>query len=528
MAYETERRRIGRRPMIIVDLELDTGTERFSTISGPVGMNVLPIISSVSLTPTRLRPGKGLGDLATISISIEDFKYGPAGHYISKLVASNPYYNERVMRVWVGYYSPNGFSMDDFSERLYFIDEINGPDGNGKWTITGKGALKSLYDSGSMVPPVTKGVTTATIGASYTGPLDITDVSGFESSGIVWLADECARYSGVSGTSITLTDRGIYGTAAVLHDPGTAARMGVDLGGMNVVDAIDKIVTEYGRVDPAYIPSADWALERDDFLPLYILSGPLRDPQKVADVVNKLATMASLNIWWDEIGQQVRLNAYGSQIISDFTITDKKILSNASGTSVRRDLKDRLTQVWYSNGKIDHSKDSKSTNFRDVYVAANLILEGPAFYGSPAVLEIKGDFITSSAVAAAVSGRMLGRRKHGRTTISFSMDAKDAAISTGDIGFFISDLIQQGKDDPSPGSPKRLQVIITSVSEEDGHSYKYEAEVFRSSGSMRYCLIAPTATVDYSDATDEVRLKYGFISNNDPAMPNGDDPYVIA
>lgn len=526
MSYASERARIGRQPMRIVELALDTGTETFCDLTTPSGQAMLPIIRSINLAPTRLKPGEGLGDRGTVRVVLEDFPYGATGTYLGKLIADNPYYLDRVMTIKVGYLAASGFDINDFGTRTYFIDAIDGPDEKGHVTITARDALKNLYDSGAKVPAVTRGALTAGISSSFTGLVDVGDVDGYPSSGYAIIDDEVVAYSSISGTQLDISARAQFGTTATSHDADAPARAVYAFDDVNPVDEIESLMTGFGNIDAGYIPSATWALEKADYFELYTLRGVVLEPTPVREVINKICRYCSINLWWDERDQEVKLKAYGPQLASDFYITDDNLL-DGERARVTRDLDSRASQIWYFHGKRDASQGDDQKNFAEIHIDADLSLEGPTKYGKAAVKVITAGFVSSTTVAAGVSSRLLERLKDGTTKIQFSLDAKDSDIWTGSIGTLETDLIQQSASDPNPGAPKPIQIIVTSVTEEDGHVYTYEAQLFKAEPPLRYARIGPGTLADYTLESPDNHNKYAFISNGTPEMSNGDSAYYI-
>ena len=164
MTLATERAKIGRKPITLVECDLDkctlsygvapctaslaagfecyntrktcqdpanytlgTKTYRFAENKGnlPADMGAIPCVKNVSLTPTRIDPAKGLGYLASVTVEMIDMphhdrgidpyistrSFSPRGSFFGKLNARNPYYKGRTLRVMSGYISERDYKL---------------------------------------------------------------------------------------------------------------------------------------------------------------------------------------------------------------------------------------------------------------------------------------------------------------------------------------------------------------------------------------------------------------------------------
>ncbi len=104
-------------------------TYRFCSTSGgkvPVGLDAIPCLVGINITPAVIDAGKGLGLRASCEITLRDFPHSDIridpyvdgrtyipinqGSFFGKFKARNPYYNGRVMRVYSGYLADDGSS----------------------------------------------------------------------------------------------------------------------------------------------------------------------------------------------------------------------------------------------------------------------------------------------------------------------------------------------------------------------------------------------------------------------------------
>ena len=198
---------------------LETKTFRFcSPIAGiSRAYDAIPSIRGIDLRPTKLDPGRSVGKRAKATITFQDHShhdrgidkyalerpdgtagtpvYTPAdqGSFFGKLYARNPHYVGRIMRIMTGFlpwdHDEDPDNQASASEatveanlltRTYVIDQWNGPDASGKFTIIGKDLLKIAEDSRAECPIRNAGVLAANIppgvqGAEYDGAADDLD-----------------------------------------------------------------------------------------------------------------------------------------------------------------------------------------------------------------------------------------------------------------------------------------------------------------------------------------------------------------
>lgn len=121
--------------------------------NSPIGEGIYPTIKSIDTTPVKATPLKGLGYRGKVTIKMVDFPLDN-GTYFGRLIGSNPYYLDRPLKLYDGFWS-EGDNFDlaaDFQEKLYFIKSIDGPSDKGVVTVEAVDILSKL-DSDQAIAP---------------------------------------------------------------------------------------------------------------------------------------------------------------------------------------------------------------------------------------------------------------------------------------------------------------------------------------------------------------------------------------
>jgi hypothetical protein len=317
--YGELRVKVGRKPITIVELELDacantfgvapctavgsgdakcfntfgtckdtpnysktTKTYRFCSNSAllPVGQNFFPCIEDVDIAATQLNP-KGISVNASVTVTMRDFPdhdrgidpyvsgrtYNPMaqGTFFGKLRARNQFMRNRVIRVNTGYVDADRTVVTQ--TRTYFIDRIEGPDANGMVKLIGKGIIAFGLDDKITVPlPTTASLASAITNTTYTGPITLQPAgvgATFPAgAGRIVIENEAMQYSSRVGDVLTISVRGDSSPAAA-HAVNTAVQQVYNFtaGAKTVVQTLYDVIVNYGQVDAAYIDILDWQAE---------------------------------------------------------------------------------------------------------------------------------------------------------------------------------------------------------------------------------------------------------------------------
>jgi hypothetical protein len=299
------------------NFNLTTKTYRFCSPNGgkvPRGLDAIPCLRSISITPAEITAGKGLGLRAACAITMQDFPHSDIridpyvsertyipinrGTYFGKLKARNPFYNGRIMRVYSGYLEQDGsFNAANFEVRTYVIEQWDGIDTNGITKITAKDILKLASDDRAVAPKasigkITLDMTTSTTSVNLT-PTGIG--SDYGSSGYVRIGSEVMAFTR-SGDTLTLT-RAQKGTTASTHQQGDTVQLCYQVVGQTAQNIVYDLLVNYAFVDPAFIDKSAWDAEQVGYLPR-LYNTLITTPTGVSKLLTELTEQVGFFLFW--------------------------------------------------------------------------------------------------------------------------------------------------------------------------------------------------------------------------------------
>lgn len=578
MSLATERKRDGREPFILVEWDLDycslsygnspctavlgvtgsdkcyntrnidadcqdipnyassTKTYKFCSLRAnhPQGLDYAPCVESVStVVDGEITPGKGMGRRISRRIVFQDLPYHDRlpdkywdersydaeslGTLLGKLSVRNVYSIEgSIIRVKEGYLT-QPFDSATFETRTYVVDKIEF--NNNKITMTVTDFLRladnnkvkcPALSTGSLLSDLTSGGSTLTL-----NPVGIGN-SEYSSSGRIRINDELIDFTRSSDV-MTLT-RPVGGTSADDHSAEDTVQECYVKTLENAIDIVYELLNTYVGIDASYLPLAtDWEVERERWLSSANASGTVSEPTGVFDLLEELCLEFNFNVWWDDRNQKMTLKAntplFGN-IIPD-TLTEKY---NFTDIKVKDQPKDRLTQVWVLWNPRNLVELDENKNYANWYI--NPITEN--LYNTENIRIIRSRWITIEGQASGLAGRQLNRFKRAPKRITFTMDAKDAALLVGDTKILDSKEIL---DVTGANEQHRAQIVAITEMKSGG---EFSVTALSSYFSQRYGTITQSGVVDYSSATDDQKALGCYISEAGGANFNdGTEPYRI-
>lgn len=510
-----------------------TKTYRFCSPNGarvPYGLDAIPCLKSINITPAEITAGQGLGLRAACSVSFQDFPhsdiridpyvtertYKPIerGTFFGKLKARNPYYNGRIMRVYNGYLNDDGsFDVDNFERRTFVIEQWNGIDPNGITQITGKDILKLASDERAVCPSpsvgkITLDMTTGTTSINLT-PTGVG--SDYDASGYVRIGQEVMSYTR-SGDTLTIV-RGQKGTIAATHRQGDTVQLCKQYAGETSQDIVYDLLVNFANVDTVFINKPNWDAEQVAYLPR-LYNTLITTPTGISKLLSELSEQVGFFLFWDEVDELIKFQTIRPNSPSE-TVKQLSSEYNLIADSLKTVdiVSDRVNEVWVYYGIIDHAKNlTDDANYSNLYIASNVGDQSAVRNNDIRIKKIVTRWISDRAAAIELGQRYLERFALSPIQADFMLDAKDSSIKLCDFVELTSKQ-NQGFD----GSPVAiLMQVVKRLERQTGTTWAFTARQFAFGGAT---FVNRVIYIDggYADELFDLNLKSAHDRRYDPA-----------
>lgn len=527
-------------------------TLRFTDVQGAPDPFAIPSVVDVTTAPTVINPGGGgarsgpLGQRASVAITFQDhpdtdsqtdpyydvgsqassnaLTWRERGTFWTKWLARNPYHVNRIVRIRTGYI---GQALPEFVTRTYLIDRIDGPDPSGRVVLRAKDMLRLADDNKATMPEISPGMliddVPASGGASY---LRVTGAA----AGHYWrlplnvrVGREVFSISSITTINaneirLNISARGQYNTEQKAHRAGDRVQMcytAVDL----PINHVVAILLSQAGVSFAYMDTAKWLAERNEWLSAFNVSGIVTEPTGIRQLLAELSEQCQFLLWWDERQQQVRFEAL--KPLDGLAVARLTDAENIVADSVRSraDPRSRASQVWVFYGLEDPTaRLDDDNNYQRILVHADLDAESESQYGEPVIYKIHSRWITTEAHALNTATRTLNRRRDPPRTITVDVDAKDRDLWTGDV----VDMTHRGIVNIHGDPAQRRYQIISAEDVEPGHRIRYELESYEFELGVRSAFWQADNAPAYADATPTEKARGAWWAEADGTV--GGDP----
>lgn len=463
-------------------------TYRFSEPSAllPVGLQTIPLLRSVSFAAQQITPGKGLGVRGSVSIQLDDAPWTDvdidpyvtdratpsAGTFWGRLRARNPYYEGRPLRILSGYIT-SPFTWDAFQTRAYIIDSLSAVLKSDEAQIVGKDILKLADDKKALFPRPSTGTLSAGISDSATtltaAPAGVGN-DEYPASGKIAISGEIMSFTR-SGDTFTVT-RAQDNTEAAAHDADDTIQLVGEFSSAEIQDVIYDLLTDYAGIDTAYIDKPAWDTERDTYLTgVWNLTQP--EPVGVNTLLAELTEQGNCRIWWDEIEQQIRFRAIRPLDAALPVYTDDEHFL-AGTVDLRDDPKQRISSVLvYFGRRSPAEKLDDLKNYAVRYLQADPDAAGANQYGSAVAKKIYSRWFrpTSLGRVQDLADALLMTLRDPPRILSFAMDPRHD-LRVGAIFRARTRYLQS-----TSGAAEELAFeVIEAQEEKAGHVIRYRAQ----------------------------------------------------
>lgn len=509
-----------------------------STNSG----SAIPCIEKIDFAPVKITPGKGLGYRANIAITCLDFPhhdidYDPyvanrnyiatdQGTFWSKLLARNPHFTGRRISLFE-LYTDDTRDANQYKQRDYIIDRIEGPDKSGKIKIIAKDMLALAESLKAECPTASVGTLSADLASGTTSTFSLNTGEGSpypSGEHVVRINSELIRITSRTSDTFTIAERGYGGTTADDHSADDTVQLCYwRQGGSG--DKVDLVLADllenYAGIDASYIDSTTWAAERTEWINGYQLETIISTPTPVQNLLDEICVETNVNIWWSDLDQDIKFKVEAPTFGALSQINDADLLEKS--TEVISGYKERISQIQIYYNVRNWTEDRTAKNYKNLKVSIDSDSESANGYNQKAIKKIFCRWLQNETFVAEVASRFLSRFKREMYTVRGYLDYKDYDFMVGQHFELNTNLIQN-----YDGSTKSVEFQMLSMQPENqAQRIKFEALQF-SYEAARRAAIGPTGLADYLSATGSELLAYSWIcSSTGFNMSDGGDPWVI-
>jgi hypothetical protein len=518
------------------------------TDANNIKTNALPMLVAASHTSSRINPGAArtgespLGRRATATITVQnavwddhvgDFYLAdraarPSVGFWTLFTARNKdYYPGLEAVIYEGY---EGQTLAEMQSRRFNVEQISGPDGQDRYTISCRDPLDDIRGKNAKYPPTSQISLTSEITATATdipvtcleSELDL--VLGNTSEKYVVIGEEIIRYTGYTGTEpeLTLTGvaRGAFGTVAEEHDIDAAVQRGAYHLNQQLYKVAQYILEDHTTVKNSYIDGTQWDDEGNSYLSTLNCTTFIPTPEPVENLLGELCRDGLFSIYWDDRAQTIPLLAVRPPKETPLAWSDD---NNLSGFNQTVKIDDRMTRVTIFFGVKNWQEDlSEPRNFDNRRIRVDAEVETERAAGGKIVENtIFSRWTQTFGNALLVGSSMLLRYRLPPKYLTLELDAKDRSVAIGDVVDLTTRHIRDiegnlvetrwqviGVDEPQPGSRIRVEL----------QSYQFVG---------KFAIIMANDAPDYATATAEEKLNGCWIAENTGVMPDGSDPYLL-
>lgn len=517
-----------------------------------VKLPALPCLDGVSTSPTKLNVGAArdgespFGVRSKLNASLLNIPWAdpwddpyatlrtqsPRGTLFPKLRARNEFLSGWKVRLYEGYY---GQTLDEMQNRLFLPSRLDGPSSQGTVTLTANDPLQLTDDKRALFPRPTPIILDSAIDASQTSDIlvlssaeDLTDSFGNTTEKYIRSGNEIFTYTGTTLENadtglyrLTGVTRGVLGTTGEAHDENdTLQRVGR-------YESMPFWEVQYDLLDnhtPAdldaneYIDLAQWAAEGNQFLGIFRATGTVPEPTPVVDLSGELNQQGLFSIWWDERTQKIPLRAV--RPVADDTIVDLDETRNILDGAVLKDApEERLTRVFLRYSVRNPLNLRDPGNFARGALRAEFDLEQPELGGQVLTKQIFARWIREDALAIQFTRRLLARYLSTPRYLTFSLDAKDRAVTVGTVVRITSGAVEDEDGNVRPV----LWQVISENEVKPGETVVYDAQTFTFVG--RFATYMADGSATYLDTPEGLREVGAWYAGDNGKMSNGDDGF---
>jgi len=363
--------------------------------------------------------------------------------------------------------------------------------------LGGEALLKMFYRGGlDMLQVATRDLSlTLTLGIDDDDPaIPVTGEIGqlWEGGGCVRIGAELIRFSAISGSNLTVSERGAYGTTAASHSAD----------------------------DPILYMEPDFEFHR--WLTGTLWKRVYEEPMTVSQMLDEFRESTGLRVWQGEDCMvHAKLMAPPFYDESPAEWTDEANIKD--GTPLWKDgAATRVTRGVIHYNPSNNKPGRKRENYQQGTTEIDCDQEHPNAHGRVELVELFAPWAYRELEALSVISRYVIRYGPGAGTFKCRVGEKDAGVGVGD---FVK-VTSKEMVDPD-GAPRDKVLFEVLIKTHVGHG-NYEITMIDTRLDKKFCVIGPADQHDWEQRTEEeeYELGCGWIGDADNKLDDDDGYYI--
>lgn len=447
--------------------------------------NIYRQITSISESTTEIKPSEGLASRGTLKVVFNDFIGDPneeaqgvtdavkaQGTFFGKLAARQIMDNKNVRLKLYRVEQDGTIDLVGGAETHYYIVDSLTQNSNGTWTLSCKDVLSIANVNEKKWPQGGEGYLRLDIDENTTA-IPVDSEKDYSSAFAVRIGDEFVKINSVTnnqapntvlnvatrGANISAPTSGEILTRTVKSDHKAGDEVFIcELSDDETIDSLIARILVDSDLDPALIPAADWAAEVQEWHQFDKINTLHSEAVDVNDILKKILTGYLMDLWYDQIDNEVKLSAISVWKQSTATLKEgREIDAHSLKFSAIDSLRASRAVILYDKSNL--ADDDSTPSYKKGSQFANPQLISEALYQKHKDKVFANNQLIDGGAADLLTQRYVSRFGSMPYTYKWNTQERFLTFKTGDVVGVDSQNIQSANGLPSGD----LRAQITNV-----------------------------------------------------------------
>jgi len=480
-----------------------TKTYKFTTINAPLlpESGIFRCIKSLSETPTKLQPGRGLavrGSSVVTFVEMTDKDPNPfspavaAGlstlsGFFALLDARNILANRDMRLKNYRVESDGTIDLVNGAETRYYITDTFSRNKNGTWSLRSSDELAAINLGDALWPIPLQGFLRQNITEIQT-QIQVDQNVNYLTTDVLRVGDEFMSVIGSSnvgtgtaqlsvgtrGSQITKGGTVLTNTERSDHSAGDEVYVCEQSVDERIDDLLERILIDVG-ISQDLIPKSDWIAEIDEWHPNTRINTLWFESNDVASTLEKILTEYLIDMWFDLTDRKIKISAISVWKESDQRLIEGKQIDFKSISKKKEEsLRATRSFIIYDKKFLADPEEVPSYAKKSLFIRTEF--EDSAFFGKPKVNSFKFSSMLDKDGADLLNQRYVSRFVNP-SSYNWVTQEKFLTFKTGDI-VDLETSVNIGFNGASTGVQRAQITSVAPIYQEFGREYRVDALIY--------------------------------------------------